>query len=73
MSFFDTHSTSEINSAIDGCHALNNMMSWNVPYMLAAFGKLIMCTFYMLSLDFWFALLAIAVTIVRNYFFAVTF
>lgn len=56
--FFDTHGTSEIRGAMN-VHTLNNLMTWNIPYLVTLALKLVLVAYFMLSLDLTLGLLAI--------------
>ena len=52
QSFFDTHTQSET----EGCmqvHALNNLLTWNIPYLITLTLKLFMNGFFLVTMDVW--------------------
>lgn len=48
--FFDTHTTSEIKASMN-VHAINNLISWNIPYLFSLTVKLAMVAYFMISID----------------------
>ena len=56
--FFDTHTSSEIQGSMN-VHAINNLISWNVPYLFALTLKLVMVSYFLLSLNFWLGAVSI--------------
>jgi ABC-type multidrug transport system fused ATPase/permease subunit len=50
QAFFDTHSLSEIRSSMK-VHSLNNMISWNIPYLISRTLKLAMLVRFMARID----------------------
>ena len=50
QAYFDTHSTSEIRGSMN-VHTLNNLITWNVPYLVTLTFKMVMLAYFMLSIN----------------------
>jgi len=50
QSFFDTHADAEIRGGMN-VHAINNLISWNVPYIMARFLKLVLTVYFMATIN----------------------
>ena len=50
QSFFDTRSMAEIRGSMN-VHSINNMISWNIPYLLCRVLKLVMVVYFMVNIN----------------------
>jgi ABC-type multidrug transport system fused ATPase/permease subunit len=50
QAFFDTHSMSEIRAGMN-VHSLNNLISWNIPYLCTRCLKLVLVVYFMASIN----------------------
>ena len=59
QSYFDTHCESEIKSFKTGVSAINNLITWNIPYILGLSLQMVLTGLYMLKIDISLGSLAI--------------
>mmetsp|Transcript_32437 Transcript_32437/g.40708 ORF Transcript_32437/g.40708 Transcript_32437/m.40708 type:complete len:837 (+) Transcript_32437:163-2673(+) len=50
QSFFDTKTVSEIRSSMNA-HSLNNLITWNIPYIVTLSLKLVMILYFLFSIN----------------------
>jgi len=50
QAFFDTHATSEIRESMK-VHSINNLITWNIPYLVCRFLKLALLVYFMGSIN----------------------
>ena len=51
QAYFDTHSTSAIRGSMN-VHSINNLITWNIPYLITLTLQLFMTGVYMLRVDY---------------------
>jgi len=66
QAFFDTHTEAEIRGGMN-VHAINNLISWNVPYLLARALKLVLCVYFMARINAEMALLSCSSLLIIKY------
>ena len=66
QAFFDTKSMSEIRGSMN-CEAINNLISWNVPYLLTRIFKLLFSFYFMFSISTPMACIAVFSMVVIKY------
>ena len=59
QSYFDIKSAAEIKGAMN-VHAISNLITWNIPYIVTLFLKLIMCAYYLCNINVELGLLCVA-------------
>jgi len=57
QTFFDTHSLSDIRAGMN-VHSLNNLISWNIPYLFCRVLKLVLVVYFMACINARLALTA---------------
>lgn len=64
--FFDTHTTSEIQGSMN-VHAINNLISWNIPYLFALSLKIAMVAYFLISINVWLGVFSISGALVTKF------
>jgi len=64
--YFDTHTTSEIQGSMN-VHAINNLISWNIPYLFSLTLKIMMVAYFLLSIDFWLGGLSLVGALITKF------
>jgi ATP-binding cassette subfamily B protein len=66
QSFFDTRSMSEIRGSMN-VHSINNMISWNIPYLICRALKLVMVIYFMASINITLAAISCSSMLIIKY------
>jgi len=66
QSYFDNHSESDIRGCMN-VHAINNLISWNIPYLIGLTLQLFMTGAYMIKIDYRLGSMAIAAFLAMKY------
>ena len=59
QSYFDSHCESEIKSFKSGVSALNNLITWNIPYLVGLSIQIMLTGIYLLRIDLYLGSFAI--------------
>lgn len=65
--YIDTHSVSEIDSGMQ-VNSLNDLISWNFPYVVAKAARLLFTVYYMSRIDPWMTAFALTALVSVRYF-----
>lgn len=66
QAFFDTRSMTDIRQSMEG-HSINNLITWNIPYLIGLAMKLVMTVYFMAMINFRLALSSVACMLLIKY------